>query len=81
MPTIQHSSLLNDFFNKISNGILYDQHDWNNYQKVIFEYGLGIEETLQFIHFNKPSFDHFIKWVNENKSNYQIENRNCNEQL
>jgi hypothetical protein len=72
MPAMQNSSVLNDFFNKISNGISHDQQDWNDYQKVIFEYGLGMEETLQFIHFNKPSFDHFIDWVNENKSNHKI---------
>lgn len=58
--------VLQDFLYKISHGISYTDTEWNLYQKLIFEYGIGMEDTLQYIYFTKPDFNQFKKWVDNN---------------
>ena len=38
------------------------------------EYGIGMEETLQFLYFNQPNTQDFQDWIEQNKRVYQNEN-------
>lgn len=37
---------------------------WNDEIKALYTLGIGMEETLQFLYFNKPSEDEFKNWLN-----------------
>ena len=48
-------------------------NDWNVFQNTLFEHGIGMEETLQFLYFNQPSIEGFQDWIDKNKSNNNLE--------
>ncbi|MCU0324309.1 MAG: phytanoyl-CoA dioxygenase family protein [Spirosomaceae bacterium] len=50
------------------------EKDWNMFQQIIFEYGIGLEETLQFLYVNRPNIQDFQDWIKKNEVTYQNEN-------
>ena len=44
--------------------------NWDDETEVLYALGIGMEETLQFLYFNKPSSDEFKNWLDsfENKN-------------
>ncbi len=60
-----NEAVLYDFFNKIRNQISYSEQEWHVYNKLIFDYGIGMEETLRFIYFDKPDYEFFKSWIGE----------------
>ncbi len=51
-----------------------EQNVWNSFQHILFEYGIGIEETLKFLYFNRPDTQDFQNWIDEYKVIYKNEN-------
>jgi hypothetical protein len=47
-----------------------DTETWNEEIEALYSLGIGIEETLQFLYFNKPTQDEFKNWLNS----FQYEN-------
>jgi len=44
---------------------------WNEEIKALYQLGIGMEDTLQFLYFEKPDFETFKTWINNKK---KIEN-------
>lgn len=42
---------------------------WNKEIKTLYELGIGMEETLQFLYFEKPDFETFKNWISVKKRN------------
>lgn len=47
--------------------------NWNNEIKTLYQLGIGMEDTLQFLYSEKPDFDSFKTWVNNRKRSIAIE--------
>lgn len=52
-----------------------DTETWNAEIKALYHLGIGMEDTLQFLYFEKPDFETFKKWIESKKKieNPQIE--------
>jgi hypothetical protein len=68
-----NSTILNTFREHILANKSIEQKVWNTFQNVVFEHGIGMEETLQFLYFNQPNTYEFEDWINKNKRIYQNE--------
>jgi Phytanoyl-CoA dioxygenase (PhyH) len=66
-------STLNTFREHILANKPIDEKDWNKFQNTLFEHGIGMEETLQFLYFNQPSVQVFEDWIIKHKRIYQQE--------
>jgi hypothetical protein len=51
-----------------------EPNDWNIFQNSLFEYGIGMQETLQFLYFNQPNTQDFQDWIDKNKRVFQNTN-------
>lgn len=47
---------------------------WASFQQILFEYSIGIEETLKFLYFNRPNTQNFQNWINKHKVVYESGN-------
>ncbi|KQB42698.1 phytanoyl-CoA dioxygenase family protein [Flavobacterium aquidurense] len=46
-----------------------DTQSWNEEIKALYLLGIGMEETLQFLYFEKPDFETFKTWINTKQKN------------
>lgn len=42
---------------------------WNEEIKSLYQLGIGMEDTLQFLYFEKPDFNTFKSWINNQTKN------------
>lgn len=47
---------------------------WISFQQILFEYGIGVEETLKFLYFNRPNTQDFQHWIDARKMIWEKEN-------
>ncbi len=47
--------------------ISQEEFTWNKEIETLYGLGIGMEETLRYLHFEKPDFESFKSWVNSNK--------------
>jgi ectoine hydroxylase-related dioxygenase (phytanoyl-CoA dioxygenase family) len=52
---------------------LEDTQTWDNEIKILYEFGIGMEDTLQFLYFEKPDFETFKTWINNRQKNEKID--------
>ncbi|SHL31784.1 phytanoyl-CoA dioxygenase family protein [Flavobacterium chilense] len=50
-----------------------DTQTWNAEIKALYQLGIGMEETLQFLYFEKPDFENFKIWINNRQRNQTTE--------
>ena len=69
--------LENEIIEKFRLGVLsqtnFEKNEWEYYQNFIYENGIGMEETLKFLNFLRPSEAEFHEWFNKNKNNQIFE--------
>ncbi|MES2655804.1 MAG: phytanoyl-CoA dioxygenase family protein [Bacteroidota bacterium] len=53
---------------------------WHEAVKVLYQLNIGMEETIQYLYYNKPSFEVFLTWV-EAKSTKEEETTVAHEQV
>lgn len=58
-----------------------DDNTWNNEIKTLFQLGIGMEDTLQFLYSKKPDFETFKSWVNDKKKDIAPENEDLTENV
>ncbi|MCR4033406.1 MULTISPECIES: phytanoyl-CoA dioxygenase family protein [Flavobacterium] len=46
-----------------------DLSNWDNEIKTLYQLGIGMEDTLYFLYFEKPDFETFKTWINGRKRN------------
>ncbi|MEN9909391.1 MAG: hypothetical protein RLZZ540_2540 [Bacteroidota bacterium] len=46
---------------------------WDNEIKTLYQLGISMEDTLQFLYFEKPDFENFKSWVSNRKRDINIE--------
>ncbi len=44
-----------------------ETQSWNEEMKTLYELGIGMEDTLQFLYFEKPDLETFKSWINSKK--------------
>lgn len=71
---MNNQTILNTFREQVLAHKPMEQKDWNIFQNTLFEHGIGMEETLQFLYFNQPNTQGFQDWIDKNKRPYQNEN-------
>ncbi|WP_394773193.1 phytanoyl-CoA dioxygenase family protein [Flavobacterium sp.] len=54
----------------ISNG---ENTNWDNEIKTLYQLGISMEDTLQFLYFEKPDFESFKIWINDKQKTKNIE--------
>jgi len=69
-----NQSTFNIFREHILTNTPINQNDWNIFQSLLFESGIGMEETLQFLYFNRPTSQDFYDWIEKNKRVYENKN-------
>lgn len=47
--------------------------NWNNEIKTLYQLGIGMEDTLQFLYFEKPDYESFKNWINSRKRDIALE--------
>lgn len=52
-----------------------DHSNWDNEIKTLYQLGIGMEDTLRYLHLEKPDFESFKNWINNRKRDtfYAIE--------
>ncbi|MFH6990916.1 phytanoyl-CoA dioxygenase family protein [Flavobacterium sp. FlaQc-48] len=49
---------------------------WNLEIKTLYQLGIGMEETLQFLYFEKPDFENFKIWINKRQRSLNTQDNN-----
>ncbi|MBF4515782.1 phytanoyl-CoA dioxygenase family protein [Flavobacterium sp. ANB] len=60
---------------------LEDIQNWDNEMKILYEFGIGMEDTLQFLYSEKPDFENFKVWINNRKKNDKIDFENLTDDV
>ncbi len=71
---MKNLTILNTFREHILSNNPIEPKDWVVFQKSLFELGIGMEETLQFLYFNQLNTQGFEDWIDKNKRIAQNEN-------
>lgn len=50
-----------------------DDQSWDNEIKTLYQLGIGMEDTLQYLHYQKPDFENFKTWITNRKREQDIE--------
>lgn len=53
-----------------------ETQSWNEEMKTLYELGIGMEDTLQFLYFEKPDLETFKSWINSKKRKDATESDN-----
>lgn len=53
----------------INPGILQDSETWNMEIETLYNLGIGMEDTLQYLYFEKPDLETFRLWIDQKKKN------------
>ncbi|SHG30152.1 phytanoyl-CoA dioxygenase family protein [Flavobacterium defluvii] len=59
-----------------SNASTVSDQTWDQEIKTLYQLGIGMEDAIQFLYFEKPDFETFKNWINKNKKdeNNAVEN-------
>jgi len=49
--------------------VAHKNQTWNEEIKTLYQLGISMEETLQFLYFEKPDFESFKNWINNRSKN------------
>lgn len=52
--------------------ISIDNQTWDKEIKILYQLGISMEETLQFLYFEKPDFENFKVWITNRQRNENI---------
>ncbi|WDF62231.1 phytanoyl-CoA dioxygenase family protein [Flavobacterium sp. KACC 22763] len=55
--------------------------NWDNEVKTLYQLGIGMEDTLQFLYFEKPDFETFKIWINNRKRDTAPETEDLTENV
>jgi len=55
--------------------------NWDNEVKTLYRLGIGMEDTLQFLYFEKPDFETFKIWINNRKRDTALETEDLAENV
>lgn len=69
-----NNDILQNFRRKVLENSEFSNGEWEHFQSFLFGNGIGMEETLKFLNFDRPSSDVFINWFLKNKRNSIEEN-------
>lgn len=55
--------------------------NWDNEIKTLYQLGISMEDTLQFLYFEKPDFETFKIWINTRKRDTALETADLTENI
>ena len=74
------STILEKLWKRTVNPVLIsateETQSWNEEMKTLYELGIGMEDTLQFLYFEKPDLETFKSWINSKKKKENPESDN-----
>ncbi|WP_166923052.1 phytanoyl-CoA dioxygenase family protein [Flavobacterium poyangense] len=73
MPWTILEKLWERTLNPSGSSIANSTQSWNNEIKTLYQLGISMEDTIQFLYFEKPDFETFKKWINANQKKETIE--------
>jgi len=68
MPEIILEKLWKRTLHPSSSSASTDTKTWDNEMKALYQLGISMEDTLQFLYFEKPDFETFKTWITTNKN-------------
>lgn len=54
---------------------------WDKEIEMLYQFGISMEDTLQFLYFEKPDFEAFKIWINKNKKDKTLEPEDLTENV
>ena len=67
---------------KTSNiSIVDDNQTWNQEIKTLYKLGISMEDTLEFLYFEKPNFEIFKAWIKNRQRNENAENKDVTDDV
>ena len=74
------STILEKLWKRTVNPVLIsateETQSWNEEMKTLYELGIGMEDTLQFLYFEKPDLETFKSWISAKKRKDATESDN-----
>jgi len=64
-----------------ANSDAVDAKSWDNEMKALYELGISMEDTLEFLYFEKPDFESFKIWITTKKKDKNTENEDFKEDV
>ena len=58
-----------------------DTQTWDNEMNALYELGISMEDTLQFLYFDKPDLETFKTWITTKKKNKNVEAEDLTEEV
>lgn len=62
-----HTILKKLWQRSVNTGGQHDNSTWNEEIETLYRLGISMEDTLQFLHFERPDLDTFQHWINQKK--------------
>ena len=56
-------------------------HTWNNEMKTLYQLGISMEDTLQYLYFEKPDLETFKIWIDTRQKKENIESENLTQEV
>jgi len=73
MPWTTLENLWQRALNPSASSASNDTKTWDKEIKILYQLGIGMEDTLQYLYFEKPDFETFKIWINNRKRSKEIE--------
>jgi ectoine hydroxylase-related dioxygenase (phytanoyl-CoA dioxygenase family) len=61
--SLPNLTILQKIWTDTQNGLQHSATDWEAFLQVLYGYGIGMEETLQYLHIQKPALHDFEQWI------------------
>lgn len=71
---MNNEGVLDAFRNDILANKTIQPNEWNLYLQTLYTFGIGLEETLQFLYTSRPDVSDFKDWIDKNKRIYENPN-------
>jgi ectoine hydroxylase-related dioxygenase (phytanoyl-CoA dioxygenase family) len=81
MPWTILEKLWNRSVNVSNNVEENDTQTWDNEVKTLYQLGIGMEDTLQFLYFEKPDFETFKNWISQRQKKENSESEDLTENV
>jgi hypothetical protein len=67
------NEILSTIWNNCSHNKMHSEMDWEVFLQELYGLGIGMEETMQYLYLQRPSFMEFEQWINENSRPLLVE--------
>ena len=66
-------SILISFYNRVKGNALNSEFRWTEEVETLYKKGIALDNVLHFVHFENPSLDEFVNWVQKMESKVEVD--------